>query len=165
MKKAHLALVAACMLATPAMTTVRAQTAKPVVIGTDVDAGTLDPRLTRDTTAYRTTDLIYSGLVHLTPTLEPKPDLAESWTTPDPKTWIFKLRAGLKFSDGAPLTADDVVFTYTTLLAPSTNAPQRALYTPITSVEAVDAQTVKFTLAAPYAPLLTYLDLGITARA
>ena len=82
MKKAHLALVAAFMLAAPFMTTVRAQTAKPVVIGTDVDAGTLDPRLTRDTTAYRTTDLIYSGLVHLTPTLEPKPDLAESWRTP-----------------------------------------------------------------------------------
>jgi len=164
MKKAHHALVAACMLAAPCVTTDLAETAKPVVIGTDVDAGTLDPRLTRDTTAYRTTDLIYSGLVHLAPTLEPKPDLAESWTTPDPKTWIFKLRSGLKFSDGSPLTADDVVFTYTTLLNPSMNAPQRALYTPITSVEAVDAQTVKFTLSAPYAPLLTYLDLGIAPK-
>ena len=44
MKKAHLALVAAFMLAAPFMTTVRAQTAKPVMIGVDVDAGTLDPR-------------------------------------------------------------------------------------------------------------------------
>jgi peptide/nickel transport system substrate-binding protein len=164
MKTAQLAFVAACLLVAPLATAASAQTARPVVIGTDVDAGTLDPRLTRDTTAYRTTDLIYSGLVHLTPTLEPKPDLAESWTTPDPKTWIFKLRAGLKFSDGSPLTADDVVFTYTTLLNPSTNAPMRALYTPITAVEAVDPQTVKFTLAAPYAPLLTYLDLGIVPK-
>lgn len=141
-----------------------AQTAKPVVIGTDVDAGTLDPRLARDTTAYRVTDLIYSGLVHLTPSLKAVPDLAESWQNPDPKTWTFKLRPGLKFSDGSPLTVEDVVFTYKTLLNPALNAPLRALYTPISEVEAVDAQTVKFTLSAPYAPLLSYLDLGIIPK-
>ena len=66
-----------------------------------------------DTTAYRTADLIYAGLVHLTPSLEAKPDLAESWESPDPTTYIFQLRAGLKFSDGSPLTADDVVYTFT----------------------------------------------------
>jgi peptide/nickel transport system substrate-binding protein len=141
-----------------------AQQARPLVIGTDVDAGTLDPRLTRDTTAFRTTDLIYSGLVHLTPQLKAVPDLAESWQTPDPKTWIFKLRQGLKFSDGSPLTAEDVAFTFSTLIDPKLNAPMRALYTPIASVEAVDAGTVKFTLNAPYAPLLSYLDLGIVPK-
>ena len=135
-----------------------------VVIGADVDAGTLDPRLARDTTAYRTADLIYSGLVHLTPQLEPVPDLAESWETPDPQTFVFKLREGLKFSDGTPLTADDVVFTYTTLTNPDFNAPLRALYTPIASVEKVDDLTVKFSLSAPYAPLLSYLDLGIVPQ-
>ena len=109
-----------------------AQTAKPVVIGTDVDAGTLDPRLTRDTTAYRTPTSSIPASCISPPTLEPKPDLAESWQTPDPKTWTFKLRPGLKFSDGRPLTAEDVVFTYKTLLNPALNAPLRALYTPIT---------------------------------
>jgi peptide/nickel transport system substrate-binding protein len=49
--------------------------AETITFGTDVDAGTLDPRLARDTTAYRVADLIYSGLVHLTPGLEVKPDL------------------------------------------------------------------------------------------
>jgi len=135
-----------------------------LVVGTDVDAGTLDPRLTRDTTAYRTADLIYSGLVHLTPQLEAVPDLAESWETPDPQTFIFKLRPDLKFSDGTPLTADDVVFTYTTLINKDFNAPMRALYTPIASVEKVDDLTVKFSLSAPYAPLLSYLDLGIVPQ-
>jgi peptide/nickel transport system substrate-binding protein len=144
---------------------VMAKDAKTVVIGTDVDAGTLDPRLNRDTTAYRTADLIYSGLIHLTPALVPVPDLAESWETPDPQTWIFKLRPNLKFSDGSPLTADDVVFTYTTLINKDFNAPMRALYTPMTAVEAIDPQTVKFTLSAPYAPLLSYLDLGIVSKA
>lgn len=138
---------------------------KAIVIGTDVDAGTLDPRLTRDTTAYRTADLIYSGLVHLTPNLEAVPDLAESWESPDPQTYIFKLRPDLKFSDGSPLTADDVVFTFTTVTNPDFNAPDRALYSPITAVEAVDPLTVKFSLSAPYAPLLSYLDKGIVSKA
>lgn len=142
-----------------------AQDAATLVVGMDVDAGTLDPRLMRDTTASRTNDLIYSGLVHITPNLEAVPDLAESWESPDPQTVIFKLRPDLKFSDGSPLTAEDVVFTYTTLLNPDLNAPQRALYTPITAIEAVDAQTVKFSLNAPYAPLLSYLDLGIVPKA
>jgi peptide/nickel transport system substrate-binding protein len=47
------------------------------------------------------------------PTQTVKPGLAESWTNlPDGRTWIFKLRKNLRWSDGAPLTADDVVFTW-----------------------------------------------------
>lgn len=142
-----------------------AQDAATIVVGTDVDAGTLDPRLTRDTVASRTEDLIYAGLVHITPSLEAVLDLAESWESPDPQTVIFKLRPDLKFSDGSPLAADDVVFTFTTLIDPDLSAPSRALYTPITAIEAVDPQTVKFTLSAPYAPLLSYLDIGIVPKA
>ncbi|HEY4203165.1 MAG TPA: ABC transporter substrate-binding protein [Devosiaceae bacterium] len=143
-----------------------AQNAKDtIVIGTDVDAGTLDPRLTTDTTAYRTADLVYAGLVHITPSLTAVPDLAESWENPDPTTWVFHLRKGLKFSDGSPLTAADVVYTFTTITDPKFNAPQRALFAPIKAVEAVDDNTVKFTLSAPYAPLLSYLDMGIVSKA
>ncbi|MCB1452322.1 MAG: ABC transporter substrate-binding protein, partial [Rhizobiaceae bacterium] len=135
--------------------------AQELVIGADVDAGTLDPRLARDTTAYRTVNLIYSGLVHLTPDLEPVPDLAESWDSPDPNTIVFTLRDGLKFSNGSALTAEDVVFTFETILNPDFSAPQRGLFTPIKSVEAVDERTVRFNLTTPYAPLLSYLDMGI----
>lgn len=142
-----------------------AQTMPLLTVGIDVDAGTLDPRLARDSTAFRVADLVYSGLVQLTPDLEPVPELAESWTSPDPQTIIFTLREGLTFSDGAPLTAEDVVFTFSTLLNPDFNAPQRALYAPIASIEAVDARTVKFNLSAPYAPILSYLDMGIVPKA
>ena len=109
-----------------------------VRVGIDVDAGTLDPRLARDTSAYRATDLIYDGLVRLSPDLKPEPNLAQSWQNPDPKTWVFKLRDGVTFHDGSPLTADDVVFTYQTLLKPELNAPLRSLFTPIAKVEATD---------------------------
>ena len=135
-----------------------------VRVGIDVDAGTLDPRLARDTSAYRTTDLIYDGLVRLSPDLKPEPNLAQSWQNPDPKTWIFKLRDGVTFHDGSPLTADDVVFTFQTLLKPEMNAPLRSLFTPIAKVEAPDPKTVVFTLSSPYAPLLTYLEMGIVSK-
>ena len=168
MNKLLLTTSAAILALTMAGTAVPAfaqNAADTLVVGMDVDAGTLDPRLSRDTTSSRAIDLIYSGLVHITPNLAAVPDLAESWETPDPTTWVFKLRPDLKFSDGSPLTADDVVFTYTTLIDPALNAPQRGLFTPIAKVEAVDAQTVKFTLSAPYAPLLSYLDMGIVSKA
>ena len=83
-------------------------------VGTDVDAGTMDPRIMRDTTAYRVCNLLYDGLVELDEKLTTHPGLAEKWETPDPKTWIFYLRKGVTFHDGTPFTADDVVFTFKT---------------------------------------------------
>lgn len=134
-------------------------------IGIDVDAGTLDPRLANDTTARRVIDQVFDGLVELDPQLRPQPALAESWTQVSPTVWQFKLRPNVRFHDGTALTAGDVVFTYTTILDPALRAPLRGLYVPIARVEAVDNQTVRFTLSAPYAPLLKYADMGILPRA
>jgi peptide/nickel transport system substrate-binding protein len=133
-------------------------------IGIDVDAGTLDPRLANDTTARRVIEQVYDGLVELDPQLQPRPALAESWTQVSPTVWVFKLRKAVRFHDGTPLTASDVVFTYTTILEPTLRAPLRTLYTAINKVEAVDDETVRFTLNAPYAPLLKYVDMGIVSK-
>src|SRR5437867_3816573 len=134
-------------------------------IGIDVDAGTLDPRLANDTTARRVIEQVYDGLIELDPQLRPQPALAESWTQASPTVWVFKLRKNVRFHDGTPLTAADVVFTYTTILDPALRAPLRGLYTPISRVEATDNETVRFTLSAPYAPLLKYADMGIVSKA
>ncbi|MDR7450812.1 MAG: ABC transporter substrate-binding protein [Armatimonadota bacterium] len=134
-------------------------------IGIDVDAGTLDPRLANDTTARRVIEQVFDGLVELDPQLRPQPALAESWTQVSPTVWQFRLRPNVRFHDGTPLTAGDVVFTYTTILDPALRAPLRGLYLPITKVEAADDRTVRFTLSAPYAPLLKYADMGIVPRA
>ena len=58
--------------------------------------------------------LLFTALVNYDlPTQQATPGLAESWSVaPDQKTWTFKLRKGLLWSDGQPLTADDVVFTF-----------------------------------------------------
>ena len=135
--------------------------AQVIRLGADVDAGTLDPRVMRDTTAYRAVNLIYSGLLQLDAELKPVPDLAESWENPEPTVWVFNLREGVTFHDGSPLTAEDVVYTFETILDPELKARFRSLYTPIETIEAVDPLTVRITLKEPYAPLLSYLDMGI----
>jgi peptide/nickel transport system substrate-binding protein len=132
-------------------------------IGTDVDAGSLDPRLMRDTTSYRVVDLLYDGLVRLDRDLSPTPGLATHWESPDPTLFVFHLREA-RFHDGELVSAEDVVHTFRTIVDPALGAPLRALYEPIASVEALDARTVKFALRAPYAPFLRYLDLPVVPR-
>ena len=129
--------------------------------GLDVDAGTMDPRLARDTSAARMQELVFSGLVSLDSNLIPQPDLATSWEFTSPTTLVFELREGVTFHDGSAFTADDVVYTFTTLVQEGFGAPRRALYTPIADVVAIDDLTVEFTLSQPYAPILQYLDMGI----
>src|SRR5206468_10744319 len=81
-------------------------------IGREQDNTTFDPILTIQNADIWVMDNMNAGLVRVTNDgtgLEP--DLAESWTvSPDAKTYTFKLRDGLKFSDGSPLTAQDVKF-------------------------------------------------------
>ncbi|MGH9333511.1 MAG: ABC transporter substrate-binding protein, partial [Vicinamibacteria bacterium] len=135
-----------------------------VRIGTDVDAGSLDPRLMRDTTSYRVVDLVFDGLVRLDRDLTPVPALAVRWENPEPTRWVFHLRDDVRFHDGRALTSEDVVATIESLLDPEFGAPLRSLYQPIAKVEAIDPRTVAFTLEKPYAPLLSYLDVGIVPR-
>jgi peptide/nickel transport system substrate-binding protein len=142
-----------------------AQSQQPLIrVGVNTEAGTLDPRRARDTTANTSSYLIYDGLVRLSPDLKPLPNLAARWENPDPLTWIFHLRKGVKFHDGSSLTADDVVFTFQSLLDPATKAPLRSLYTPIQAIEATSPDTVRMTLSAPYSPLLGYLEMGIVSK-
>ena len=133
-------------------------------VGVDIDAGSLDPRLMRDTTAYRAVNLLYDGLVALDASSNPTPALAHRWDHPDDTTWIFYLRDDARFHDGTPVTAHDVVYTFETIRDPSFGAPLRSLYAPIAETEATDEHTVTFTVSAAYAPLLSYLELGIVPR-
>ena len=79
---------------------------------------TFNPLFAVDSGSESVTRLLFSSLVHFDMvTQETSPDLAESWTVEaDQKTWTFKLRKGLRWSDGLPLTADDVVFTWNDLI-------------------------------------------------
>jgi oligopeptide transport system substrate-binding protein len=76
------------------------------------DIQTLDPALVEDSGSYYAVELLFTGLVNLDPnTLKVVPDLATGWDlSADGKTYTFHLRSGLKFSNGDPLTAQDVAY-------------------------------------------------------
>jgi len=134
-------------------------------VGLDVDADSLDPRLTKNTSGFRMKELAFNGLVAINPDYSPVADLAEKWDNPDDKTWVFHLRPGVKFHDGSELTAADVKFTYESVLDQAFNSPFRAFYLSVDKVDATDKNTVTFTLKAPFAPFLSYMDLAIVPEA
>lgn len=160
---AVLLVLALAVLAMPGVST-RAQDGGIIRVGLDVDVGTGDPRLARDTSAFRLGELVFDGLVQLDAELVPVPALAERWENPDPTTWVFHMRQGLTFHDGEAVTAEDVVYTFQSILDESFGAPNRALYVPISSVTARDPRTVEFKLTEAYAPFLSYMDIGIVPQ-
>ena len=87
------------------------------------------------------------------------PDLAQGWTVaPDGMTYTFKLRSGVKFHDGSPLTSEDVKATYERLINPPAGviSIRKAYYSDL-AVEAPDAATVVFKLKNPMAGVLEAL--------
>src|SRR5206468_7492814 len=71
----------------------------------------LDPRIGTDAASERISALIFDSLVHRDEHFNLQPALAEHWEIPDPRTYIFHLRAGVRFHDGRPLTSRDVKWT------------------------------------------------------
>lgn len=159
-----LPLIAMVMWAGGEQETAEAEEDFEIILTQDVTASSLDPRIMNDTPAYRACDIIYDGLIGLTPEFEPEPELATSWEWEDNTTLVFTLRENAMFSDGEKVTAEDVKYTFDTLLDPEFNAPFRSLYTSISSVEILDDYTVKFTLSEPNAALMTYMDIGIVPQ-
>lgn len=141
--------------------------AEPVTLrlGLDVDAGTGDPRLAQDTSAFRLRELVFNGLVYIESDYSPVADLAESWENPDDQTWVFHLRQGVQFHNGQELTAEDVKYTYETILDEAFAAPLRAFYEPIQSIDVIDDYTIQFTLDSAYSPFLSFMDMGIVPKA
>jgi peptide/nickel transport system substrate-binding protein len=113
--------------------------------------------------------LTFEGLVRENPiTAEIEPTLAESWElSPDKLELIFTLRQGLQWSDGHPLTAADVVFSYNQLYLNS-DIPSSARDTltigreqTLPTVSQLDDLRVKFSIAEPFAPFLAATSLAI----
>ncbi len=140
-----------------------------LVIGIDIsDTITLDPVKQAQYTAPMTLAATYDPLVTLTPGdyIEPKPALATAWArTPDGRGWRFTLREGVKFASGAPVTAEDVHFTFERLLRMKEQTQQYVKA--IDRCEIVDARTIDLVMSDPAAPLLNILcapSFGITEK-
>jgi peptide/nickel transport system substrate-binding protein len=114
------------------------------------------------TETRQATEFIYESLLQWDKDLNIKPALAESYTTPDPKTYEFKLRPGVKFQDGTPFTAKDVVYSINKQLdPPPPGTPDTLSQVPgIAKAVAVDDLTVQIIMKEVDARLPGYLAWG-----
>lgn len=118
-----------------------------------VNLKTLTPFISTDAYSAEVQGYILESLLSRNPeSLEWEGLLAESWeVSEDGLTFVFKLRDGLTFSDGMPLTAEDVAFSFSFIMNEAINAPrQRSYYSKMKSVVALDRLTVKFQFKEPY---------------
>jgi peptide/nickel transport system substrate-binding protein len=114
---------------------------------------TITPLVSSDVYASNVQSFVQESLLTRDPeTLEWLGAIAESWqVSEDGLRFKFKLRPNVAFSDGTPLTADDVVFTYNFIMDPRIKAPrERAYYEKIASVTAAGPLDVEFVFKEPY---------------
>ncbi len=107
--------------------------------------------------------LVFNGLTRINSQDEAEPDLAVNWTvSPDSTTYVFQLRQDVRWSDGEPFNADDVIFTIGLMQDPDfTGAPFQANLWRTVTVDKLDDYTVRFRLVEPYPPFVDYASIGI----
>jgi peptide/nickel transport system substrate-binding protein len=132
------------------------------------EVSVLNPILSTDTTSSAVEGMIFSGLIKFNEKLEPVPDLAEKWdVSKDGKIWTFHLRKNVLWQDGVPFTADDVKFTFDSILNPKVNSVRRGGYViddkPI-AFKIIDKHTIQAILPKPFAPFTVHVAMGILPK-
>jgi peptide/nickel transport system substrate-binding protein len=135
-----------------------------IVVGITSGPNNLDPRIGTDDVSAKISQLVFNNLMTLDERLRVVPDLAESLDNPDATTYVATLRRGVRFHDGHELTADDVVYTFTSLLDPALVSPRKGAYRMLKSVEARDRYTVVFLLKNPFGSFPVNLVLPIVPK-
>ncbi|MEO0184842.1 MAG: TonB family protein [candidate division WOR-3 bacterium] len=132
-----------------------------MIIGTTDLPGTISPLQPSVLGSNEVLDLLFMRLHRIDPnTGKMKPELASSWEFSEDLTAItYYLRKDIKWWDGEPVTAEDVLYTYEKMQDPKTNYPFIASLNYIKKVELIDKYTIKFTFSRVYANLLTDSDI------
>lgn len=125
-----------------------------VIVAQQSDAYTMDPAKHSNFQTANILAHIYDSLVNLDTSGNFTPRLALSWSNPDPKTWRFALRRGVKFHNGEEFDAEAVKFTFDRALDPKFQAPYRSRIAAIQKVTVVDKFTIDFETAAPFPTML-----------
>jgi len=129
----------------------------------------LDPHKVPAFTSARVFELLYSYVMRLDENLAVQPDLAESIPTlsSDGKQVTVKIRSGVKFHNGDPLTSADVKYTFDRIINPANAAVARSFFGDVNTITAPDATTVVFDLKTPNAALIAYMahpNTGIVSK-
>jgi glutathione transport system substrate-binding protein len=136
-----------------------------VRIGISVEPTTLDPHVHSNVSTRYILQNIYRSLVSYQTNGELGYEIAESHTvSEDGLVYTFKIREGVTFHDGTPVTAEDVKYSIERILAPENGATFRSYFAEVgTVVNALDDYTVEFVLQEPCAPFMEYLSLPESA--
>lgn len=131
----------------------RASSSNELVMMLEKRVSTFDPRVSSDSADERMRQLVFNGLTRKNEKFDPIPDLAESFeSSPDFKTFTFKLRQGVKFHNDQKLSALDVKYTFETMLASGFTSAKKVEFTRevapgkplLAGIEVSDPQTVIF---------------------
>ncbi|MBI5554458.1 MAG: peptide-binding protein [Elusimicrobia bacterium] len=133
-----------------------------VINGSIGEPSILNPVLASDSASFDIIDLVFNGLVKYDQDIKLVGDLAEKWdVSQDGLTITFYLRKDVKWHDGFPFTAKDVVFTYNKLIDPDSRTPFASNFQLISKLETPDSYTVIVTYKEPFAPALESWGMGI----
>jgi peptide/nickel transport system substrate-binding protein len=128
-------------------------------VGSLQDVFNLNPFITAAGRDHHYLYQIYDALfAYKSDSLTPQPYLAQSSEVPSKTEIVLKLRQGVKFQDGTPLTAQVVVQNLNAVIDPATKSVQAGLLKPVKNIEAPDAQTVRINLNEPSAAIIDYLS-------
>ncbi|OZI40321.1 ABC transporter substrate-binding protein [Bordetella genomosp. 1] len=111
------------------------------------DATSMDPMALNETFTLGFQGNIYETLAGYDGNLKLTPMLAESWENPEPTKWIFKLRKNVKFHDGSPFTADDVIFSWKRSLTPGSD--MKGYGAKASDIRKIDDHTIEVTTPTP----------------
>ena len=132
---------------------------RQLVIAQGSDVSALDPQLSNEIASVSVYSQIFNTLVTIDNDMNIVPCIAESWQTIDDNTVSFKIRQDIKFSDGTPLTGEDVKFTIERVI----NSPYVSYVLDfIDSVELTDKYTVVVHTAEPFGPMLAHFTVPYT---
>lgn len=164
-----LALAAIAILLLAQQPLLSAFTTEPAQGGVYIEAlvgsiGRLNPLLDSANPADQDINrLIFSGLVHFDDRGNPQPELAETWgISLDGQQYNFTLREGLRWHDGEPLTAADIVFTVELLRNAALPIPEdvQSLWQSVEAI-AFDETHLQFRLPQAFSPFMDYLSFGV----
>jgi peptide/nickel transport system substrate-binding protein len=156
----YLVLLLLCFVCCAFLSCSRRSTANELVMIIESSPANLDPRVGLDAQSENIDSLLFDNLLSRDEHLNVQPGLAERWEIPDPKTYVFHLRAGVKFSDGRPLTSRDVKWSFDSLLERRVRSTKTGTLALVERVYAPDESTVVFHLTQPWAGLLWNLAGG-----
>jgi peptide/nickel transport system substrate-binding protein len=136
---------------------------KTLVWGKSLETTMIDPHTALVGSAWQLQYLVYETLTSMGEAFDVQPGLAESWETPSPTKYVFHLRQDVAFSNGRPMTAEDVAGSIQRVIDPKFGSWWASQMGSVKSVTVADPKTVVIELNEPFTPLLASLAASMAA--